>query len=454
MSRPGCKIAAIGGGSSYTPELVEGLINRYEQLPVKELWLVDVEAGKEKLEIIAALARRMIAKAGLAIEVFPTLAREQALCNADFVLTQFRVGQLDARILDESLPAENGLLGQETNGAGGLFKAFRTIPVILDIIDQCEQLCPQAWIISFTNPAGMITEAVFRYSRWKKFIGLCNVPISMEMAIADMFAVDKSRIRVDFAGLNHQVFALDVFLDGVSVKDEAMRLLGETAAMTMKNVEGIPWSYQFIRGLDAIPCPYHRYYWLKDRMLEHNLEEYRRGNTRGQAVREIERDLFARYADPALAEKPPELAQRGGAYYSEAACSLLASIYNDRRDIQVVNTLNQGAISCLPDDVAVEVSSVITREGPRPLTVSALPLPCQGLVQQTKAWELQACRAAVSGSYNDALVAMVTNPLVQSLDRGKKVLDQMLLAHSRYLPQFKAAIKTLEEKNAPDRQCR
>lgn len=432
------KVVAIGGGSSYTPELVEGLINRSTELPVRELWLVDIPEGRKKLEIITDLARRMVARAGVNMQVYSTTQRRDALPGADFVITQFRAGQIEARILDESIPARHGLIGQETNGAGGLFNAWRTIPVILEIIKDCESLCPQAWIINFANPAGMNTEAVFRSTNWRKFIGLCNVPISMERAVADMLKADKSRVRMDFAGLNHMVFALDIRLDGISVLEQAIRQL---QAMSMQNILEIPWSQSFLEGLGAIPCPYHRYYLQKEEMVRHSLEEYRQGTTRGTQVKAIEEELFKKYSDPALAEKPRELEQRGGAYYSDAACNLMASLANDKGDVQVVNTLNNGSISDLPDDVIVEVSAKIGRDGPSPLPMGSLPTACAGLVQQIKSCELLACRAAVSGKYEDALVALTFNPLVQSERLAAAVLDEMLIAHARFLPQFKDAIE-------------
>lgn len=199
----GVKVATIGGGSSYTPELVEGLIDRYEEFPVEELWLVDIDEGEEKLNIVGNLAKRMIERAGVPIRVFLTLNREEALRGADFVTTQFRVGLLEARAKDERIPLKYEVLGQETNGPGGLFKALRTIPVILQICEQMETLCPDAWLINFTNPAGMVTEAVLRYSNIEKVVGLCNVPIGMEMNVAKRFDVDHERVRIQFAGLNH-----------------------------------------------------------------------------------------------------------------------------------------------------------------------------------------------------------------------------------------------------------
>lgn len=441
------KVVAIGGGSSYTPELVEGLILRQKELPVRELWLVDIPPGQQKLEIITDLAKRMVAKAGADIKVYSSLDRTQALENADFVISQFRVGQVEARILDETIPAKHGLLGQETNGPGGFLKGLRTIPEIFRIIEDCKRLCPNAWIINFTNPAGMITEAVFRYTDWSRFVGLCNVPIGMEMALVKMLALPKERLRVDFAGLNHMVFGLDIFIDGASSIGKVLSLMGaDSPAMTMKNIEDIPWSGEFLQGLQAIPCPYHRYYFQKDEMLAHSLADYQKGQCRGQVVKEIETELFKKYADPQLAIKPPELEKRGGAYYSDAACNLIASLYNDKGDIQPVNTVNNGAVADLPNDVVVEVSCRITKDGPRPVTMGSLPLAARGLVQQMKAFELLACQAAVSGKYVDALTALTINPLVQSEKLARVVLDELLLAHEQYLPQFAEAIAEVKQR--------
>lgn len=187
------KVVTIGGGSSYTPELLDGFIKRYHELPINELWLVDVAEGKEKLDIIYALCQRMVARAGVPITIHKSLNRQEALQNADFVTTQFRVGQLKAREQDERIPLSLGYLGQETNGAGGLFKGLRTIPVILDIVQDVQNICPQAWIINFTNPAGMVTEAVYRHTDFKRFIGVCNVPVGMRMLIEDLLSLRKVR---------------------------------------------------------------------------------------------------------------------------------------------------------------------------------------------------------------------------------------------------------------------
>lgn len=435
----GIKIVTIGGGSSYTPELVEGFIKRYDELPVKELWLVDIEEGKEKLEIVSSLAKRMVKKAGVPIEIHTTLDRREALPGADFVTTQLRVGLLEARIKDERIPLSHGLIGQETNGAGGMFKGLRTVPVILEIDKDIEELCPDAWLINFANPSGMVTEAILRYGRKnKKVVGLCNIPIGMEMAVAKEYEIQHSRVRIDFAGLNHMVFGLNVYVDGKNVTEEVVnKMANGTFDPIPMNIQGLEWTSEFIKGFGIIPCAYHRYYYLTQEMLEMELEEFSNGETRAEVVKCLETDLFELYKDENLQIKPPQLEKRGGAYYSDAACRLISSIYNDKKDIQPVDTRNNGAIAGVDDDSAVEVSCIITKDGPKPITVGELPVAVNGLIQQIKSFERTTVDAAITGDYNKALVAMTINPLIPSQRIAKVLLDELLEAHKDYLPNFK-----------------
>ncbi|MFD9625883.1 6-phospho-beta-glucosidase [Peribacillus muralis] len=433
----GLKIVTIGGGSSYTPELIEGFIKYHGELPVSEIWLVDIEAGKEKLEIVGNLARRMIEKAGVDIEVHLTLDRKKALKNADYVTTQLRVGQLAARALDEKIPLKYGVIGQETNGPGGLFKAFRTIPVILDIAREMEELCPDAWLINFTNPAGMVTEAVLRHTNISKIIGLCNVPIGMERGVADLMNVEPSRVRIDFAGLNHMVYGLDVFVDGESIKDQIINLITDPAkAVTMKNIHAMGWEPEFLKALNLFPCPYHNYYYKTGDVLAQELKDAEKGETRAEVVQKLEAELFELYKDQNLDIKPPQLEERGGAYYSDAAVRLICSMHTDKRDIQAVNTVNHGAIEGIPYKSAIEASCVITKDGPKPISVGELPVAVRGLIQQIKSFERMAIEAAVTGDYDTALLALTINPLVPSDRVAKLILDEMLEAHKDYLPQF------------------
>lgn len=431
------KIVTIGGGSNYTPELIEGFIKRYHELPVGEIWLVDIESGKEKLEIVGNLAKRMVKKAGVPIDIHLTLDRREALKDADFVTTQIRVGQLDARNKDERIPLSHGVIGQETNGAGGMFKAFRTIPVILDIDKDMSQLCPNAWLINFSNPAGMVTEALLKYGINKKVIGLCNVPIGMEKAVAGMLDVDFNRITMTFVGLNHMVFGKEIYLDGENVTNKVINSIAEgKMGSIVKNIKDFEWSPHFIKALNMMPCPYHKYYYQTSEMLEDELKEFSKGETRAEIVQKLEKDLFELYKDENLDIKPPQLEKRGGAYYSDAACRLINSIYNDKKDIQPVDVRNNGAIEGIDDNSAVEVSCIITKDGPKPLSIGKLPVAVNGLVQTIKSFEKLVVDAAVEGDYNKALLALTINPLIPSEKMAKVLLDELLEAHKEYLPQF------------------
>lgn len=433
----GIKIATIGGGSSYTPELIEGFIKRQDELPVRELWLVDVEAGREKLEIVGNLAKRMVKKAGVNMEIHLTLDREEALKDADFVTTQLRVGLLDARVKDERIPNSYGVVGQETNGPGGMFKGLRTIPVILDICKDMERLCPDAWLINFANPAGMVTEAVLRYSNQKKVVGLCNGPIGIERNIAETLGVDVSEIYVEFVGLNHMVFAKTVYHNGKDVtKDVVFKMTEDEAGSSLKNINATGWDKTFLRTLNMIPIDYLRYYWQTKQQLEDQARAYAEHGTRAEVVKKVEAELFELYKQEELAEKPKQLEQRGGAYYSEGACNLINSIYNDKRDIQIVNTRNNGAILDIDPDSAVETNCVITRQGPIPLASGRLPIAINGIIQEIKTFERLTAEAAVTGDYDKALLAMTINPLTPSESVAREMLDELLEAHKEYLPNF------------------
>ena len=439
MNKDGVKIVTIGGGSSYTPELVEGFIKRYDHLPVRELWLVDIEAGREKLETVGALAQRMVKKAGLPMKVILSYDRREALKDADFVTTQMRIGRLPARVLDERIPLSHGLIGQETNGAGGMFKAFRTIPVILDIVKDIEELCPNAWLINFTNPAGMVTEAILRYTNFKKAIGLCNVPVNMVAGFAKMLNVDESQVTMEVQGVNHFIFATDVFVDGVSCFDELLHkyaYLKPEDTIQMKNFVSLPYSPSFIKGLKAIPCPYHNYYFFTKEQLEEELEQLKTGTVRGEVVSKTEEELFELYSHEELQEKPEQLAMRGGAKYSDAACNLIASIYTNKGDIQYVDVRNNGAIADLPMDSAVEVACRITADGPQPIATGDLRLPISGYVHMMKTFERLVIEAAIKGDRDLAVTALNMNPLCPSDEIANIVIDELLEAHKDYLPQF------------------
>ena len=447
MSRDAIKICTIGGGSSYTPELMNGFIKRYDRLPIKEIWLVDVERGREKLEIVGALAQRMWDKSGHDVKVHLTLDRREALKDADFVTTQFRVGLLEARIKDERIPFSHGMLGQETNGAGGMFKALRTIPVILDIVNEMKELCPDAWLVNFTNPSGMVTESVIRYGGWNRCIGLCNVPIGAMMGEPALIGREMDDLVFRFAGIDHfhwhRIFdaatgaeVTDQIIDGMldPNKDDG----------TPANIHSIPFFAEQLRHLGIVPCGYHRYYYLQSDMLADGLREFGGEGTRAQQVKEVEDQLFELYRDPNLAEMPELLSKRGGAHYSDVATESIAAIYNNANEHIVCSTVNNGAIPDLPADAVVQVSSYVGGAGAQPVAFGPLPTAARGYLQLM--WNMQRLveEAAVTGDYGCLLEAVALNPQTPSGAEAKRCIDELLVAHAAYLPQFADKIAELK----------
>lgn len=432
------KVVTIGGGSSYTPELVEGFIKRYEEFPLTELWLVDIEAGQEKLTIVGEMAKRMVKAAGIDCEVHLTLDRKEALKDADFVTTQLRVGLLDARILDERIPLSHGLIGQETNGAGGIFKALRTIPVILAIVEDMKKLCPDAWLINFTNPAGMVTEAVLRYGGWDKVVGLCNIPVNAVVEEAAILDEKPENLFFHFAGINHLHWHTVVDSTGKDRTDELIKKMygsGDNKSI-VANIKDNELIFEQVENLHMVPCPYHNYYYYTDKMLAEELTDFKNHGTRAERVKVIEQELFELYKDPNLDYKPKQLAERGGARYSDAACETITSIYNDKRRVMTVSTLNNGTITDLPADSAVEVTCMLTGNGPIPYNFGSFEAKERGLLQLMKAMEQLTIEAAVTGDRGTLLQAFTMNPLITSGDVAKAVMDELLEAHKEYLPKF------------------
>ncbi|WP_459128293.1 6-phospho-beta-glucosidase [Latilactobacillus curvatus] len=439
------KIATIGGGSSYTPELMEGFIKRYAELPIGEIWLVDVEAGAEKQAIVGKMAQRMWDASPYDVQIHTTLNREEALKDADFVTTQFRVGQLDARVKDERIPFSYGLLGQETNGAGGMFKAFRTIPVILEFVADMKRLCPDAWLINFTNPSGMVTEAVLRYGQWEKVIGLCNVPVVAKMGEAETLGVPQTDLIYKFAGVNHFHWHKVADKKGHDLTPQLIDKLYEENSGLPKNIFDVPFYREQLQQMNMIPCGYHRYYYRAEEMLKRGLTEYATEGTRAQQVKVIEHELFELYKDPDLDYKPKQLEQRGGAYYSDAACETIASIYANKNTEIVVSTRNNGAVPDLPADCAVEVTAYVGGAGARNVAFGPLPTAERGWLQMMKSMELLTIEAAITGDYGTALQAFISNPLVPSGETATRVMHELLIAHKAYLPQFADTIARLEK---------
>jgi 6-phospho-beta-glucosidase len=427
MEKPGIeKIAVIGGGSSYTPELIDGFIQNEPNLQVGEIVLYDID--QERLDIVGGMAQRMVQYAEMDTKVTLSTNRPQAVEGAKFVLSSMRVGKMPARILDEKIPLKYNVIGQETTGPGGTFKAFRTIPVTLDIARDMEKYAPDAWYINFTNPSGIMTEAIFKHTNLH-VVGLCNNPINMIAGMAEIFHVEPRDVFLEWVGLNHVNWIRKVYIKGKDMTQTLMDNLEKFA----ENDEMPHLEPDLIRTLGVIPTYYLQYYYYHPaRLAEAKAAE----KTRGELVLEVENDLLKKYADPTVLVKPEELAKRGGARYSEAAVNLILSLMLDRRDVQIVVTRNGDSISDLPQDASVEVPCVVGAHGVTPLVMGKLPDSIRTLCQQAKAWESATVKAAVSGSRKDAVLAMLQNPLVPDYPTAVALVNEMLEAHKEFLPQF------------------
>jgi 6-phospho-beta-glucosidase len=419
----GLKIAVVGGGSTYTPELVQGFATREDRLPVEELVLLDID--RERLEVVGGLAGRMLDRAGWRGRLALTGRREEALDGASFVVVQLRVGGQAMRLADETLPLEFGCIGQETTGPGGFAKALRTVPVVLELAEEtARRAAPGAWFVDFTNPVGIVTQALLDHGH--RAIGLCNSAIGFQRRFAAHFGVAPERVELEHVGLNHLTWERAVKVDGV---DRLPELLDGQADWIAADV-GVPAA--LLRILGAVPSHYLRYYYATSRVLG----EQRRQPSRAEQVMAIERELLELYRDPALDTKPELLERRGGAFYSEAAAALIASLHAGTGDVQVVDVRNDGALPGLPDDAVVEVPARIDGGGARPLPLDPLAPELLGLVQQAKAYERLAVRAALSGDRAVALKALLANPLVREYQVAAPLLDALLERSRAYLPKF------------------
>lgn len=419
----GVKIAVVGGGSTYTPELVEGFASRQDRLPVDELVLLDVD--RERLDVVGGLAGRMLRRIGWGGSLVLTEGRDEALEGADFVIVQLRVGGQQARYLDETLPVQFGCIGQETTGPGGFAKALRTVPVVLELAEEtARRAAPGAWFVDFTNPTGLVTQALLDAGH--RALGLCNVAINLQRSFADLFGVAPERVQLEHVGLNHLSWERAVLVDGV---DRLPELL-DGRIDELAEESGVP--AELLRAIGAVPSSYLHYYYLTSEVLERQRSE----RTRAEEVMEIEAGLLELYRDPSLDTKPKLLEGRGGAFYSEAAAALVASLHADTDDVQVVNVRNDGAIPNLPDAAVVEVAARIDRAGVHPLPLDPLAPEMLGLVEHAKAYELLAVRAALSGDRTVALNALMTNPLVGDYRVAQPLLDVLLEANREHLPRF------------------
>ena len=427
------KVAVMAGGSTYTPELMNGFIARAKSFPLTELWLMDID--QKRLEIVGGFAQRMVAAKGASFKVALTQDQREAIKGAAYVTTQFRVGQMSARRADEYLGKRHGLIGQETTGIGGMAKALRTIPVILRIASDMRELAPGALLVNFTNPSGLITEALYRYAPDVPAVGVCNAPLTAKMSMLEDLEkqlgmpLDPQRAELNTLGLNHLSWHRGLTVDG---EDVWPRVIEGTIAQ-LKTEPEPEWDPRTLENLRMIPNYYLQYYYHTGHKLS---EQDKWPPSRAEQVMQIEADLLRQYAEPGRTEPPDDLMKRGGAYYSTVATQLLNAHYNHLGETHVVNVRHNGAVPGWPSDWVLEMPCRVDRSGVHPLPAEPLPLVCFGLLSQVKAYELLTVEAAVQGDRNLAYQALLAHPLGPSADKVQVVLDDLLKTHRTHLPQF------------------
>ena len=427
------KVAVIGGGSTYTPELVNGFLERHATFPLSELWLMDIDA--ERLQVVGGFAHRMVMARGAPFKVVLTLDRRAAVAGAAYVTTQLRVGHMAARRADEYLGRRHGLVGQETTGVGGMAKALRTIPVLLELADDMRELAPGALLVNFTNPSGLVTQALSRYAPDVPTAGVCNSPFNAKMQLLRLVEqalgqpIAPERAELNTLGLNHLTWHRGFKLDG---EDMWPRVL-EAYLAGLKADPEPEWDVRLIEALRMIPNYYLEYFYDTEQVVARQAQW---PPSRAEVVMEVERELLTQYADPARTTPPPELMKRGGAYYSTVATQLLNAHYNDLGETHVVNTRHGGAVPGWPADWVLEMPCRVDRAGIHPLPAEPLPPVCFGLLAQVKAYELLTVEAAVHGDRTAAYQALLAHPLGPAAAKVQGVLDDMLETHRAYLPRF------------------
>ena len=414
------RIAIIGAGSCYTPELLDMMGKMRDEIRISELRLCDIDA--RRLEIMEQFTRRFLANLGLETTVSSTLNRREAIEGVDFVVTQIRVGGNKARVQDEKIPLKYGLLGQETTGAGGFAKALRTIPVMLDIARDVEEVNPSAWMINYTNPTGIVAEAVTRYTG-ARFIALCGGGRHPGNMLYKAYGITHDRARYDYFGLNHFNFSYNITVDGEPISDEQWagiaKACGVNPELTVK--------------MKLLPSLYLSYYHNRIHKVKDQLAA---GRTRGEIVLEIEKELFAQYADPSVCTKPELLAKRGGGDYAEMALGVIRAIaYNDDT-FAVCNVPNGDAIPFLPREAVVETACMVNATGATPITFKGFPDSVRGIVAAVKNYESLTVEAAVEGSRDKALFALLAHPLILDYDLARPMLEEILTTNRQFLPAF------------------
>jgi len=414
------KISIIGAGSPYTPELIEGIAQMGEALPVSSIAMVDIDEAR--LDIMHGFCQRFARHLGLNAEITKTTDRKEAIIGSTFVCTQIRVGGNEARVMDERIPLSMGLLGQETTGAGGFAKGLRTVPVMLEIARDVVALAPDAWIINYTNPSGMVTQAITLHCADAKIAGLCSGGFFPRNWAAEALGVEREDIKYDYIGLNHLSFAYNMRKKYSYLTEEEFALVAEKAGdkdLAMK--------------IGAIPSPYLSYYYHREKTLA---EAKSRPQTRGEEVLQLQAQLNEAFSDPTVCTKPELLQKRGGGGYSEVATAVMDGIYNNRDIWVVANVENMANLPFLPWKSVIEAPCTVNKYGLHPLNQHKPPESVWGLISAVNNYELLTIEAALTGNRDTALLALMAHPLVGDYDITEVLLEKILTANKNYLPNF------------------
>lgn len=422
------KVCIIGGGSTYTPELIEGLITIQPDVQIDELWLLDIEASREKFQIVADLARRMLNKAQCGMTLHTTFDAQEAIEGANFILNQFRAGGLPGRIADETVPLKYNLIGQETTGMGGMACGLRAFPILEQYVELAKQSSNNAWMINFSNPSGMLTEFIRNYLRYERVIGLCNYPINALRALQQLFECSRQALSLKYYGLNHLSWIEHVMVNG----QDRTADLWQGFRMNMKNIPDTPFEAEFLATLKLLPNPYLKYYYMTDAMLRAEREERDSQGTRGAVVQQLENELLDLYREPELDEKPAQLEQRGGALYSTAAAELIRDLVTDARTTHIVNIRNNGTVVDFPDEYVMEIPAVITKSGPENISLGRSHPAVSGLITTIKNFERLTIEGYLQKDERLIQQAMLIHPLGAKVSQLKALWQDLKAANAAY----------------------
>ncbi|WP_418955367.1 6-phospho-beta-glucosidase [Streptomyces tritici] len=437
-------LTILGGGGFRVPLVYGALLRDRREGRVTHVTLHDVDPAR--LAAVARVLAEQAADVPDAPEVRVTTDLDDALRGTDFVFSAIRVGGLEGRAADERVALAEGVLGQETVGAGGIAYGLRTLPVAVDIARRVARLAPDAWVINFTNPAGLVTEAMARHLG-DRVIGICDSPVGLGRRLARVLGADPDRARVDYAGLNHLGWVRGLYVDG---RDELPRLLADPKLLESFE-EGRLFGADWLRSLGAVPNEYlHYYYFNREAVRAYQEAE----QTRGAFLRDQQARFYAEMADPgapALRTWDRTRAEREATYmaenrdvagageraeddlesggYEQVALALMRAVARDERTTLILNVRNRTTLAGLDADAVVEVPCVVDANGARPLAAEPLPYHAAGLVTAVKAVEREVIAAAASGSRAAAVKAFALHPLVDSLAVARRLLDGYTAVH-------------------------